>query len=564
MDDASDLIERLSKGWRAYALIALISLLATLPGLVSLPVTDRDEARFAQATRQMLETGDFMRINVQDVPRHKKPIGIHWMQAASVAATQPITGDFNTIWAYRLPSVLGAMIAALAAFWGGSATVCRRAALIGACLLAPTLLLSTEGFIAKTDAMLAGVTTFAMATLARLRQRGTGGRGLALAFWAAIGVGALLKGPVTPMAAGLALLALALWERRARWMVPLAWWPGPSIALLISAPWLIAIQIATNGAFLRDAFLGDLAPKLVSGHEGHSGPPGFHLVALAATFFPATIGLIPGAMLAWGALRAPASDGAQAGLRFLIAWAVPTWAVFELLPTKLAHYMLPTFPALALLAGAGLVAAEERKWRASPIFSILLFAVGAAFLVAVNVYAATFMPGDAQAGGRRALQTALLGGTGALILLAAILFAKRSAARVAFAVVLAVAGLWSLRERILPEARIWFISSEIAAALRRNGLSEAPLTVLGYRETSLAFETRTDIRLLPEQDWPGAADTVSAGEAAVVSCSRSENFGAELRRRGFDLEVVAQVRGRNYGNGDDVCLNVGQITAPAR
>src|SRR5262245_49393984 len=99
--DASDLIDRLSRGWRAYALIALVSLIATLPGFASLPVTDRDEARFAQATRQMLETGDFVRINVQDVPRHKKPIGIHWMQAAAVKATQPITGDLNTIWAYR-------------------------------------------------------------------------------------------------------------------------------------------------------------------------------------------------------------------------------------------------------------------------------------------------------------------------------------------------------------------------------------------------------------------------------------------------------------------------------
>ena len=125
-----DLLDRLTAGWRAYALIALVALLAVLPGFASIPVTDRDEARFAQATRQMLETGDFVRINVQDEPRNKKPIGIHWMQAGAVALTEPITGNLNTIWAYRIPSLLGAIIAALAAFWGGIPAVGRRAAAV--------------------------------------------------------------------------------------------------------------------------------------------------------------------------------------------------------------------------------------------------------------------------------------------------------------------------------------------------------------------------------------------------------------------------------------------------
>jgi 4-amino-4-deoxy-L-arabinose transferase-like glycosyltransferase len=93
------------------------------------------------------------------------------------------------------------------------------------------------------------------------------------------------------MVAGLTLLTLALWERRARWMAPLAWWPGPIVAILIVTPWLVAVQVATNGAFLRDAIFGDLAPKLASGHEGHSGLPGFHLALLALTFFQPPLAL---------------------------------------------------------------------------------------------------------------------------------------------------------------------------------------------------------------------------------------------------------------------------------
>jgi 4-amino-4-deoxy-L-arabinose transferase-like glycosyltransferase len=55
------------------------------PGLASIPPVDRDEARFAHATRQMLESGDIIPIRFQDEARNKKPIGIRWLQAAVVA-----------------------------------------------------------------------------------------------------------------------------------------------------------------------------------------------------------------------------------------------------------------------------------------------------------------------------------------------------------------------------------------------------------------------------------------------------------------------------------------------
>ncbi len=64
-------IERWSRGWRGPALAALIAMLAGLPGLLGAPPLDRDESRFAQATAQMLETGDFVVINFLDQPRFK-------------------------------------------------------------------------------------------------------------------------------------------------------------------------------------------------------------------------------------------------------------------------------------------------------------------------------------------------------------------------------------------------------------------------------------------------------------------------------------------------------------
>src|SRR5882762_7832249 len=98
-------------GWRPYALLAALCLLLYLPGIASIPPLDRDEARFAQATRQMLETGDFLRIRFQDEARNKKPAGVYWLQAAAVSAFS--TAAATAIWPYRLPSLLGGIAAVL-------------------------------------------------------------------------------------------------------------------------------------------------------------------------------------------------------------------------------------------------------------------------------------------------------------------------------------------------------------------------------------------------------------------------------------------------------------------
>jgi 4-amino-4-deoxy-L-arabinose transferase-like glycosyltransferase len=87
--------------------------------MFTVPALDRDESRFAQATVQMLETGDFTNINFQDDPRHKKPVGIHWLQAASVSLLS--SPEARAIWAYRIPSLLAAMLAAAACAWGARA-----------------------------------------------------------------------------------------------------------------------------------------------------------------------------------------------------------------------------------------------------------------------------------------------------------------------------------------------------------------------------------------------------------------------------------------------------------
>src|SRR5437588_4355675 len=126
------------RGPRPYLLLALLCLLLYAPGIASIPALDRDEARFAQATRQMLETGDLLRIRFQDEARNRKPAGIYWLQAGSVAVLS--TPASTAIWPYRLPSLIGAGAAVLLTLGFGcalfpAAEAGRRSAFAGAVLL---------------------------------------------------------------------------------------------------------------------------------------------------------------------------------------------------------------------------------------------------------------------------------------------------------------------------------------------------------------------------------------------------------------------------------------------
>ena len=119
---------------RAAALLIVFSLLAFLPGFFQVPPVDRDEARFAQSSKQMIESGQYIDIHFQDEVRYKKPVGIYWLQVAAVKAGQAIgiPEARTVIWLYRLPSLFGASGAVLLTYWAALAFVGRRAALIAA------------------------------------------------------------------------------------------------------------------------------------------------------------------------------------------------------------------------------------------------------------------------------------------------------------------------------------------------------------------------------------------------------------------------------------------------
>ena len=215
---------------RAVALLIVLSLAAFLPGLFQIPPVDRDEARFAQATKQMIETGDYVDIRFQEEARYKKPVGIYWLQAAVVEAAEAlgVPQARTRIGLYRIPSVIGATAAVVLTYWAALAFVSRRAALLAGLMMATSLLLGVEARLAKTDAVLLLAMVAAMGAMARAYLRDQGDRvshtpeiAIAAIFWTAVAAGILIKGPVILMVAGLAAATLVTVDRSAHWLMRL-------------------------------------------------------------------------------------------------------------------------------------------------------------------------------------------------------------------------------------------------------------------------------------------------------------------------------------------------------
>lgn len=537
-----------SPEWRGPALAALIALIAGLPGVFALPPLDRDESRFAQATAQMLEQDDYVVIRFQDQPRFKKPVGIHWLQAASVSLVS--SPEARQIWAYRLPSLLGAMLAAAACAWAGAALFDPRTGLIAGALLGSSLLLSTEASIAKTDAVLCGAVTLALAALARLYAQANGGpaagRGARMAFWLGISLSILVKGPIGPMVAGLTLLALGVADRRARWMAELGWGWGLVLTLAVVGPWAWAVTVATDGGFWSAAIAGDLAPKLAGAQESHGAPPGFHLLATPFLFFPGVLLAPAAAALAWTGRREP-------GVRFAAAWLIPSFLVFELTPTKLVHYTLPVYGALALLAAASIRSAlgPVSRWTGAGLALVTGGLLSAGCIYLVTLY------GDADdwaAGLTAAVLLAAAGLAGGVLLLI------RGAGRaLTLALILGVAGHAVLVGLLAPGLSSLWLSRRVevvlaqARLLPRQGMAPAPLVAAGYAEPSLVFAVGTPTDL---GDGPDAAAALADGRPAVVEAREEPAFRDAAARLKFTPHKIGEVRGLDYSNGDQMSLSV--------
>ena len=550
-------------------LLTLLCALLYLPGIADLPPFDRDEARFAQASKQMLDSGDWLVPHFQDEPRSKKPAGIYWLQSGSVALFSSV--EAREIWAYRVPSAIGAWLSVLLTFAIGRRLFDPRTALFGAALLGSSLLLVAEAHLAKTDAVLLATILLALWGLSHAdRGRGVDQRESApargahagvpeattraeaaarmrthplawLGFWGGLGLGGLIKGPIGPAVVGLTVLGLRL--LRGRWpsgrvLRPL---PGLALAVVLAGAWPAALWATGDIGFILASAHEDLIPKILSGQESHGAPPGTYLLALYPSFWPASLLVIPAVVAAFAHRR-------ERGAGFCLAWAVPAWLLFALVPTKLPHYVLPTYPALALLAGAAIVygwgRAPTGAWRWLARLHVAVWGLlGLGFVGALAAIPHLY----AGAGLWWSLPVALatLAGVAAATIW---LWQGRRERGAAACVALSLLVLPWIGEIYGPRLDHLWVAREVAERIP-PAEARPPLAATGFHEPSLVFLNGTDTNLTTPRGV--AAHLAQHPDAYGLVTDRTwTRFQEAAAGRGLDVERIASFPGFNYSNGD--------------
>jgi len=542
---------------RAAAMLVLIALVAFVPGLFQIPPVDRDEAYFAQATKQMIETGDYIDIRYQDDVRYRKPVGIYWLQAGvvNVASALGMANARTSIWLYRLPSLFGAIGAVLATYWCALAFVGRRGAVLAALMLMSSSILGVEARLAKTDAVLLFTVVTAMAVLARAYlapRRGDPqpGLGQAAIFWTAMAVGILIKGPMILMVVGLAALTLVLLDRSARWLLALRPIPGLLWLLVLVLPWFIAIYARVGSQFLIGSVGEDMLAKVASPQETHGAPPGLYLILFFITFFPASILAGLAAPAVWAVRR-------EAAACFLLAWIVPSWIVFEAIITKLPHYVLPLYPAIAILI-AGAVESKVLSQRLWLVRGMMWWFLVPVIVSMIAVITSVVIQRDLALLAWPFFAAAVVCG-----LFAWQLYdqegAERAFTRAVEGAVLMAIGIYAI---VVPSLEAAFPSVALADILREAPCADPIAASAGYEEPSLVFLAGTKTHLT---DAAGAADFLLPGGCrfAFVEARQQRAFALRAEAIGLRYNRGPLIEGYDISNGKAVSIAVFQpMSAP--
>lgn len=572
-------LDRLSRGWiGAFTLIALC-LAVYLPGLASIPPVDRDESRFAQASRQMYESvalpiarrdpalhdGGLAVPKVANKPRLNKPPLIYWLQTASVAVFSGGDPARDAIWMYRFPSVLAAMVSVLLTWRLGTSLFDAPIGLLAAALLAVCPMVLWDAHQARADQVLMAWTTSSIFALWSIHQADKTNWVRMIWLWLSIALGILTKGPITPMIVLLTALALSWTGRDWRWLKRTKPIVGLAMIAVALAPWVLLVSRHVGAGLFLQTILDETLGRSAGAKEGHWGPPGYHTVLLAVLIWPGSLLTLAAFMRTLRiAIRIPPTEsprlvnrlrtfpsrfrqrvlGRQPEL-FLIAWIVPAWIVFELIATKLPHYTLPMYPAISIISAKAVLDAARARvdtqtaerlggglhvWLTIGIAICIVAPIGLAILgggflaiaVAVTLAAASaFLLVTARA---RAIEG---------LLLAAQL--RALAAMILFAVL--ALGV------VLPRAQTVWPWTRAASALP----TDRPVAAAGSVEESAIFLTRARIQIITRDDvnrW------LRANPTGVVILPRADSAGE------LDLSRIDTFAGYNYAAGRFVTLDL--------
>ena len=360
------------------AVLAALCALTLFTALGSVPLWEPDEPRFADATRHMLRSGDYVDPVFNGRARWEKPILLYWLQAV------PLRLGLDEELAMRLPAAaLGTAavvcVYALGAFWWSP-----TAGLIAAALLATTFRFVTYARQGLTDvpAVAGIVATFLAFEIGSSPERSPHARLAWWIGWTMVGLTALTKGPLAVIAP--AIWIVATWIRRRHAMRWTAIAAGAALGSLVGGSWF-AYMAARRGS----AFVGVNNYEFLQRYFDHSFPgpargPFFYLAILPGELAPWT--LVAAAAAIFLCLRWKTFDRrGQDGVFLAAAWFVGVMLICSFSRYKLPHYALPGYPPLMLLAGAAL----DRAVRGQTASRVIVIGLALTAFVFVTVGAAS-------------------------------------------------------------------------------------------------------------------------------------------------------------------------------
>ncbi len=352
--------------------LAALTLLTFFLLLGNRPLNEPDEGRYTEIAREMIETGDWLVPHFWYLPHLDKPPLAYWL----VAVSMRLFGQNE--WAVRLPVALAGVSGVWATYLLGCALAGRRIGWWSALILQSAIFYAFMGRMLTTDMLLTQFTAWAMyffwrswTALETAKQEFFAWH---LAGWVAVALGFLTKGPIALAIPVVSFLALLIFRRGA---VPGRFWAGASagfvLFLMIAAPWfLVVFQRVPQSAHYM--ILGQAAGHLLgTAVKNRNGFPGYFFVMLAWQLLPWTL------LLGWLWRRTHwrgLDPKSKEGWLLLSVWAIFTFTLFSFSQAERAAYVLPIFPALAVLLAwrffGGDSAVPQIIWRMVLAFSLLL------------------------------------------------------------------------------------------------------------------------------------------------------------------------------------------------
>lgn len=529
-------------------LLVFTAFLLLLPGRASIPPFDRDEPRYMQATAQMLESHNFIDVRFQDKPRYLQPAGIYWLEAAAVSLTGTLSD--RAVWAYRIPSLVAMTSAIGLTAWMGAILFNPAAGLLSGALLATSVLVEAEGRMATIDStLLLAVLLAEFSLLLVLEDRSKDRRtpvATALLFWIALGCGLMLKGPVVLIPGLGTPLCLALVERNGSWLQRLRFGWGWLVMLAIVVPWCVAIGLVSHGEFFQHSVGRNFLGKIGQGQEAHGAPPGFHLLVFGLAFWP-------GSFFAAASLPFIWARRTSWQIQYLLCWIIPHWIVFELIATKLPHYVLPVYPAIALFTGVALsCSGNEWNWPQKKWARIALFVYGGiCFIVGILLSLAGIVVSKVIEGNVPPEAWLVAIGSLPLLILAtrAVIAAKmRQAAFYAMgSAILIYAGLFL---GVIPRLHQIWLSPRLTEAVNQHlPCPDSEILSSSFSEPSFVFLMHGRIKFDTSRNAALMLENNKSCGLALIGRRDERTFIEELSKKSIKIVEYERVKGFNYSTG---------------